>query len=165
MAVALIPGVGLNPQLDCNEPCPRPTSVCIASFNSVTAGFSVADCVAGFAAMAGDIAATWMSSKIVGGFFSGIASVLGKSALGIQVMLAVGVTEAAFPAAAQYISSVAGLLAGWAVGSPLGYSPDWARGSKYGAKLNDAIDDWITPGPAQPSPISQPTGPQNRKPR
>jgi hypothetical protein len=165
MAVALIPGVGLNPQLDCNEPCPMPTSVCIASFNTVTAGFSAADCVAGFAAMTADIAASWMSSKIAGGACSKIAGILGKSALGIQTMLVVGVAESAVPNSTEVVSQVAKLLMGWILGSPLGYSPGWAPGGKYGGSLNDAISDLISPAPAPPSPSSPPSFPKNRTPR
>ena len=160
MAVALLPGVGLNPQLDCNEPCPMPTSVCIASFNTVTAGLSAADCVAGFAAMTADIAATWMSSKIVGGAFkmAGIVvtAILDKVALGIQVQLAVGVVAATVPTSAEYLNSVASQLAGWLLGSPLGYSRENAPGNEYGSKLNDAINNWISPSPAlPPAPPSQ----------
>jgi hypothetical protein len=173
MAVALIPGAGLNPQLDCNEPCAMPTSVCIASFNTVTAGFTAADCVAGFSAMAADIAVTWLSSKVVGGAsrFAGarIAAGLGKSALGIQTMLAAGMVASAFPTAAEYVSSVGNLLAGWMVGSPLGYSREKAKGNVYGARANDAISDWISPAPdlppAPPPPPSPPAGSKARRPR
>ena len=169
MAVALIPGVGLNPQLDCNEPCAMPSSVCIASFNTVTAGFTVADCVAGFADMAADIAATWFSSKIAGGVGkvagAKIAAILGKVAYGTQVQLAVGVVASSFPTAAEYLSSVTSLLAG----SPLGYSREGAPGNDYGAKLNDAINDWISPAPtlapALPTPSSPAAGAQTRKAR
>jgi hypothetical protein len=169
MAVALLPGVGLNPQLDCNEPCPMPTSVCIASFNTVTAGLSAADCVAGFAAMTADIAASWMSSKIVGGACSKIAEILGKSALGIQTMLVVGVVGSEFPKSAEVVSQVAKLLGGWVLGSPLGYSRKRAIGNVYGGEANDAINDWLSPTPAlppaQPSPASPTTSPKTGKPR
>jgi hypothetical protein len=173
MAVALIPGAGLNLQLDCNEPCAMPTSVCIASFNTVTAGFTVADCIAGFAAMAADIAVTWLSAKIVGGVGkmagAGIAAVLGRSALGIQTMLAVGVVASAFPTTTAYVGAVANLLGGWVAGSPLGYSPDWALiNNVYPSEANNAINDWISPTPTLPNtPPSSlpPTSPQTRKTR
>ncbi len=161
MAVALIPRIGLNLQLDCNEPCPMPTSTCVASFNTVEVGFSRADCLAGFAAMLADVAVTWASSKIVGGAFklagAGMTKVLGKSVRGIQTMLTAGLVAAAFPTTAEYIGSVSNLVVGWVVGSPLGYSPDFAPGGGYGGKLNEAINDSIAPAPTSSS--TPPNGP------
>ncbi len=154
MAVALIPGAGLNLQLDCNEPCPMPTSTCVASFNTVYGGFSLADCLAGFAAMIGDVAVTWLSSKIAGGILKGagalVTGVLAEVAGGIEVMLMAGLASVAFPIASQYLSGAANLVVGWMVGSPLGYSFPWAPGNVYGGKLNDAVNDWISPPPPPP---------------
>jgi hypothetical protein len=159
MAVALIPVVGLNLQLDCNNPCSMPTSTCVASFNTVTAGFTLADCIAGFVAMAVDVAITWLSSKIVGGIFKGIGAILGKFNWGITVMLAGGVIGSRFPRAAEFVSQTASLLLGWAVGSPLGYSAGWAPVGTLGGMANDAVNDWISPSPAPPAASPSSTAP------
>lgn len=171
MAVALVPVAGLNLQLDCNEPCPMPTSTCIASLNTVLVGFSFADCIAGFAAMTADIAMTWLSGKIVGGVFklagAIVERVLARSATGITAMLTAGIAASAFPRASAFLGGTANLLLGWVVGSPLGYSPDWAGVNYvYPASKNDAINDWISPPPSRSPPASAPTtgasGPRRR---
>lgn len=167
MAVALVPVVGLNLQLDCNNPCPMPTSTCVASLNTVTAGFSLADCIAGFVSMAVDVAITWLSSKIVGGIFKGIGAMLGKLNWGITVMLVAGVVGSRFPRAAEFVSQTASLLLGWLVGSPLGYSAGWSPVGVLGGRANDAINDWISPAPASPAalpPSSTPASPPGRRP-
>jgi hypothetical protein len=160
MAVALIPGAGLNLQLDCNEPCAIPTSICVASLNTVTAGFSMADCLGGFAAMIGDIAVTYISGKIAGAIMAGagavITGILAEVAGGIEVMLMGGIVAAAFPTAAHYLGAVATQVVGWMVGSPLGYSFSWAPGSVHGGELNDAVNDYISPAPPAASPPGTP---------
>lgn len=160
MAVALVPVVGINLQLDCNEPCAMPTSVCIASLNTVKAGFTLMDCLAGFAAMACDIAVTWISGQIAGFIVKGagavITGILAEVAGGIEAMLVAGVVASAFPTVTYYLGAVTTQLVGWAVGSPLGYSYSWAPGSVYGGKANDALNDWISPTPTAPTPASPP---------
>ena len=161
MAVALIPVVGLNLQVDCNEPCAMPTSTCVASLNTVTGGFSLADCLAGFAAMAADVAITYISGKIASGIMSAAGSaltnVLSRSVLGNTIMLGAGVAASAFPTVATYVGGVATQLVGWAVGSPLGYSFDINHNlSSVGGSLNDSINDWISPAPPAPAPPPSP---------
>jgi hypothetical protein len=158
MAVALIPGAGLNLQLDCNTPCALPTSICVASLNTVMAGFSLADCLAGFAAMIADIAVTYLSGKIAQGLVAGagavVAGILAEVAGGLEIMLVAGVAAAAFPTAAEFLGKAAEQVVGWMIGSPLGYSFSWAPGNVYGAALNDAVNDYISPSPAPTAPPS-----------
>ncbi|HZL18190.1 MAG TPA: hypothetical protein VFG23_10630 [Polyangia bacterium] len=167
MAVALVPVLGLNLQLDCNEPCAFPSSTCVATFNTVAAGFTLGDCVGGFAAMIGDIAVALISSKIAGAITKGagaiVMGILAEVSGGITVMLAAGLAAATFPTVAYYLGAVSDLVVGWAVGSPLGYSLSWAPGNVYGGKLNDWINntfsDYISPTPPPPLPPASTTTP------
>jgi hypothetical protein len=166
MAVALIPMVGLNLQLDCNEPCALPTSTCVASFNTVKAGFTGMDCLAGFASMITDIAVTWISGKIAGALTKGagaaITGILARVGDGVTVMLAAGVVASAFPTVTYYLGATTNLVVGWMVGSPLGYSFGWAPGNVYGGKLNDAVNDYISPTPTPPPSLPPSTPPPTR---
>jgi hypothetical protein len=152
MAVAVIPFAGINLQLDCNEPCPMPTSYCDASSNTVLAGFTAGDCVGGFAAMASDIAITYIVSKVAGFakdlIGEGLAALLGALGDGVP-LLVVGLAGAAFPTTAAYVSMGTEMVIGWMVGTPLGWSPSWAPGSNYGGKLNQLLNDTFSsaPGP------------------
>ena len=149
MAAAAIPFVGLNPQLDCDEPFPMPTSICIASFNTVHVGMTGADILAGLLAGAVDSLLTWFVGKIAGGIANAIlGSVLGL--LGPEALLlgwALGADE------------VLKLPISWLIGTPLGYSYQhgvFGLGSTYGAKLNDFINDHVSKPPkiAPPPPAS-----------
>jgi hypothetical protein len=150
MAVALVPFVGLNLQLDCSEPLPLSTSLVCASFNDVSAGFTMKDCIAGFVAMRVDQLYVFLVGKIVEGAGNVFLYVLGKSVAGNVAMLAGGVLAAAFPKTAAYLGALASQIAGWAIGTPLGYSRDlpWTG---LGGKLNDAVNDWISPTPTAPA--------------
>jgi hypothetical protein len=66
LAVAVVPMVGINAQLDCANPCPTPTSVAIASTNTVLAGFTLGDFVGGVAAGVSDTLITWLVDNISG---------------------------------------------------------------------------------------------------
>jgi hypothetical protein len=154
MAVALVPFVGLNLQLDCCEPLPLSTSLVCASFNDVSAGFTLRDCIAGFVAMRVDQLYVFLVGAVTG-VLSKVASTaltfaLGKFVATNTAMLAIGVVAAAFPTTAAYIGAVANQLVGWTIGSPLGYSFDlpW---TSLGGKLNDTITEWISPTPNAPA--------------
>jgi hypothetical protein len=125
----------------------------------VEVGFTVADCLGGYAAMAADTAVTWAATKFIGSVagVAGaegkdavgiIASVLGKQALAIHATAAAKAGIAARPATAEGIRAVSNLAAGFIVGSPLGYSRKHAEGSVYGAAINDGLADLISPTPA-----------------
>lgn len=87
-----------GPQLDCNEPCPLPTSAVFAP-NTVVAGMTVGDVVAGVISAAITSAFVYATGKAVG---------RGGKAFGI--------------ADDSLASSVGSLLVGVTAGSPLGYS-------------------------------------------
>jgi hypothetical protein len=172
MAVAVDGDLGLNLQLDCNEPCPAPSSLCVASFNTVKAGFTVGDCVGGYAAMAADTAVSWAASKFIGGVAKKaagpIAKQLGKSAWATHAMAAAKAGIAAHPATAESIRAAANVAASFVVGSPLGYSPQFAGVNVvYPSENSDAINDQLPPAlglpAASPSPTSSPKGPQAPK--
>lgn len=154
MALAVVPVVGINMQLDCNEPCAAPTSVCIASFNTVEAGFTLADCMAGLGGMLSDTALTFLAGKVTGlvskGAAAGLEKMLSKIGTGAPVLL-VGVAMAAFPKVATYVEGITSTVIGWAVGSPLGHSFSWAPGSKLGSDANDAITEYLSPTPTPPA--------------
>jgi hypothetical protein len=153
MAVATIPIAGLNMQLDCNDPIALPTSMCVASLNTVFAGFTPGDAIGGFAAMLSDIALTFIVGKVAGLITQGSAKVL-ASALGAVAgpvpLMVVGVAMTAFPTAAAYVSGTSNMVVGWLIGTPLGYSVQDAPGSAYGAKLNDSVNDYFAK-PTSPS--------------
>lgn len=163
MAVGVIPFVGLNLQLDCNDvPCAMPTSVCIASFNTVHAGLTLADVLAGFAAMVVDIAITWLVGELAGAIASGLGSLavgaLGEvlALLGPEALLIGGLVGIV---AGPVIHDAAKMVIGWLIGTPLGYSytgtvagVPLGPGSTYGGKLNDIINDHISPTPTPPAP-------------
>ncbi|HVT09343.1 MAG TPA: hypothetical protein VHO67_17910 [Polyangia bacterium] len=162
LAVGVIPFVGLNLQLDCNDvPCAMPTSVCIASFNTVHAGLTLTDVLAGFAAMVVDIAITWLVGEIAGAIASGLGSLavgaLGEvlALLGPEALLIGGLAGIV---AGPVIHDAAKMVIGWLIGTPLGYSytgtvagVPLGPGSTYGGKLNDIINDHISPTPKPPA--------------
>jgi hypothetical protein len=164
LAVALIPGAGLNMQLDCNEPCPMPTSICVASFNTVYAGFSLADFIGGLVAMIADTAITWVVGEIadvitgaLGGLaIAGLGEVL--ALLGPEALLVGAIAEIV---AGPVIHEAVKMGIGWLIGTPLGYSYTGAvpgtggrvhfgPGSTYGGQFNDFINDSISPTPTAP---------------
>jgi hypothetical protein len=129
MAVATGGLIGLNAQLDCGEPCPMPTSTCIASMNTVHAGLTDADVRIGFRAMVIDAAITWLVGKVVGGLTARGCGRLGHvlGLLGIEALTDVTVRKATHEPLK--------MLLGWFVGTPLGYS--------FPANLNDFVHDHI----------------------
>ncbi|HXI58130.1 MAG TPA: hypothetical protein VNO55_18820 [Polyangia bacterium] len=159
MAVALVPFVGLNLQLDCSEPLPLNTSLVVASFNDVSAGFTLRDCIAGFVAMRVDQLYVFLVGAVIGKAANGFVALLGKTVIGNMAMLAGGVVAAAFPKTAAYLGAVATQLVGWIVGTPLGYSKE-SKLSSLGGKLNDSITEWISPTPTPPAP--SPSTPPSR---
>lgn len=154
MAAALVPYVGLNLQLDCDEPCPAPTSMCVASFNTVYCGMTGADIFAGFVAGAVDTALTWFVSyiagKITNGVLGPILGLFGPEALLLGWLFG--------------LDEIVKVPVGWMLGTPLGYSYEGniggllgthkysAPGSKYGGQLNDWLNDHISPAPKAPPP-------------
>jgi hypothetical protein len=149
MAVALIPLLGINLQLDCGDaPCALPTSVCVATLNPVKVGFTLSDAMGGFAAMGFDIALTFIVSKGVGmavdkGFFA----MMGPLAKSFEAVFAARLRH---PSIEYSIMKGLGILVGWAVSSPLGYSVE-TRWNKWGL-LNDSVNDSLSPSPAKPKP-------------
>lgn len=164
LAVACIPFVGINLQLDCNDipwmgkataSLPAPTSICIASFNTVLAGFTLRDFVAGLVAGLTDAVIVFVVSKIAGFIVEELAPALIGALLGPEALLAVGLVGVAFPVAFQVAQDGLEMLIGWGIGTPLGYSPNPDEHSipigivsKYGGKLNEALNNWISPAPA-----------------
>lgn len=146
MAVAVVPIVGINTQLDCNDvPCALPTSICIASLNTVHVGFSLGDFIGGLIAGAVDVGISYLVSKVVGTALpKGLMALLGKSTTGIRVMLVVGIVSSRFPRARRVVEDGIKMNLGWCLGTPLGYSHSWAPGSNYGGKINDGINDWTS---------------------
>jgi hypothetical protein len=159
MAAAVIPYAGLNLQLDCDEPFPLPTSMCTASLNTVYLGMTGADIFAGFVAGAVDSALTWFVGKIAGAItnwaLGGILGLFGPEALLLGWLFG--------------LDEIVKLPVGWMLGTPLGYSYEGnlfgllgthkytAPGSKYGAKLNDFLNDHISKSPKLPSPSGSST--------
>ncbi len=164
LAVAVIPGAGLNMQLDCNEPCALPTSICVASLNTVYAGFSLADFIGGFVAMVVDIAITWLVGEIAG-FLTDVLGGLAIAGLG-EVLALLGPEALLVGAMAEMvigpvIHEAVKMGIGWLIGTPLGYSyvgevpgthggAHFGPGSTYGGKFNDYINDNISPTPTAP---------------
>jgi hypothetical protein len=140
MAVAIGGLSGVNLQLDCGDPLPGPTSTCIASLNTVHAGLTGADVLAGAATMVVDSAITWFVAKLSGaltaGAFRGVGRVL--RLLGIEELM-----DATFQKASR---EPVKMLLGWFFGTPLGYSlpaehHHWlAPGSTYGSNLDRFIE-------------------------
>ena len=168
LAVAVIPGAGLNMQLDCNEPCALPTSICVASLNTVTAGFTLADFIGGFVAMVVDIAITWAVGEVAdlgAGLLGGLATAgLGEvlALLGPEALLVGGIVAIV---AGPVIHEAVKMGIGWLIGTPLGYSytgpvpgthgkEHFGPGSTYGGKLNDYINENISPTPKPAPPPS-----------
>lgn len=158
LAVAVIPGAGLNMQLDCNEPCALPTSICVASLNTVYAGFSLGDFIGGFVAMVVDIGITYVVGEIadvitgaLGGLaIAGLGEVL--ALLGPEALLVGAVVEIV---AGPVIHEAVKMGIGWLIGTPLGYSytgpvpgtgggAHFGPGSTYGGKANDYINDHVS---------------------
>ncbi len=146
MAVALPGGLGL--QLDCGEPCPWPSSLCIASLNTVHAGLTTADAVAGFGAMVVDLALTWALGKVAGVLttalqqqaFNALGYVL--SLLGPDVRLVAALDTAM----ARETGEVVKTVMGWFIGTPLGYSTKVAVLDDRQLNWNPfAVDGHVTP--------------------
>lgn len=149
MAVALIPMVGINLQLDCCDPCALPFGMCFASFNTVKCGFTAGDCIGGFAAMVVDIGWSFVVSKVAGKLtkLAGavLASSLGAVADGVPLFV-VGLASAAFPSASKFVADATTMVFGWIIGTPLGYSFPTPWGS-LGGKLNDKVNDYFADPP------------------
>ncbi len=151
MAAAAIPFAGLNPQLDCDEPFPLPTSVCVASFNTVHVGLTGMDILGGLLAGAVDSLITWVVGKVAGGLtdfvLGGVLGLLGPEALLLGWLL--GADE------------IVKLPISWLIGTPLGYSYQHGMaglGSTFGGRLNDFINDHVSkPSKAAP-PATAPSG-------
>jgi hypothetical protein len=149
LAVAAIPMVGINLQLDCGDPCPTPTGFALAMTNTVLAGFTLGDFVGGLVAGASDLLITWLVSAISGAAVKkGLPALVGAIA-GPEGVLVVGLVGAAFPVPFAMAEAKLSQYIGWCIGTPLGFSYKWAPGNKYGAKLNDALNDHISPTPTR----------------
>ena len=123
MAVAVYPGVGLNVQLDCGDPCPLPSSVCIASFSTVHAGLTAVDILGGYDAMRVDLVLSWLFGEVAGVLANalrgpvcrGMGNVLALLAPDAKLLLAALETLAGSTA-----HQLARLVIGWFIGTPLG---------------------------------------------
>jgi hypothetical protein len=142
LAVALVPLAGINPQLDCNEPYPKPTSMCIASFATVEAGFTLGDFIGGVVAMASDVFFTWLVSTISS---KAIPWAI-EAAFGIEGLLVAGLFGAAFPVAGEYAKEMGEMAVGWFIGTPLGYSFPFPW-TGWGGAINDFFNDLFSPTP------------------
>jgi len=152
LAVACFPMVGLNLQLDCGDPCPTPTSLAIASTNTVLAGFTLGDAIGGLVAGVSDFLITWVVSTISGAIVKDGVPALLAALLGPEAVLAVGLVGAVAPVSFAIAEAKLGQYIGWMIGTPLGFSYDWAPGSKYGGKLNDYLNDHISNYISPPTP-------------
>jgi hypothetical protein len=152
LAVACIPFVGINLQLDCDDPCPMPTSVAIASTNTVLAGFTLGDAVGGLVAGISDCLITWVVGEITGALMDRVLPAAIGAIFGPEAVLAVGLVGAAFPVSYALVESKLSQYLGWAIGTPLGFSYSWAPGSKYGGQLNEYLDEHISNAISPPGP-------------
>lgn len=166
MAVALVPMVGINMQLDCDDPAPMPTSTCVASLNTVYAGFTLGDCLGGFAVMFIDSLWVFIVGEITGAIVAGagavIAGVLAEISGG-AALLAAGLIAAANPTLMAYVAGIPQLILGYMIGTPLGYSFDFPpfggtgeNGNPVGwtgagGTVNDAVTEFFSPTPALPA--------------
>ncbi len=166
MAVAVYPLIGINLQLDCQQlpaPLPLPTSVCIASFNTVSAGFTWGDFFGGVFAMLFDALVTYavnlVVAKLPGGLSKLAPAAWRAAASGVLGRIAgtvVGrVTIAVLRQTAKigFDGSAFGqiLLGMFVFGTPLGYSYKNAPVGKYSGDINDVINDTFSPDPPTPS--------------
>ncbi|WP_394844462.1 hypothetical protein LZC95_46335 [Pendulispora brunnea] len=171
MAVSLIPWVGLNLQLDCQDfPIPpAPTSICIASFNTVRAGFTGMDALGGALAMLFDSAYVWVLNGVLSFGGSALSNAMQKGLSGctsgvLRSISRMGFVSPSFVRTAAYwlstearefwtsapnaIPAVASyLLSTFGVGSPLGYSGSYTPGGSWSGGANDAINDYVSPSP------------------
>jgi hypothetical protein len=134
----------IGPQLHCNDlPIPglNPTCPCFTGFTisilnlTVRAGFSLADFVASMAAAYYDIIVTAAIAFVAGK----IGDVVGKTVGGLVLAsLPVGFAQLVFAIVApDIISTYMGTLVGWAIGTPLGWSPSWSLYSKVTTEKKD----------------------------
>jgi len=140
MAVALYPGVGLNVQLDCGDPCPLPSSICIASFNTVHVGLTPVDILFGHPAMRADLLLTWLFGEVAGVLASGLQKSVCRQLGPVLALLAPDAKllfAALDTAAGPTVKRLAGMAIGWFLGTPLGYS--YTGPSPVGG-------DWKPPG-------------------
>lgn len=171
MAVAVIPWVGINLQLDCQDfPLPPlPTSMCIASLNTVKAGFSAADFWGGLLAMLGDMAFMWLLNGVMSFAGNAAGNAMSNGLRGctsgvLRGIFNTGRISPSFLRTAAYwlrpdarawwgqASNVVPALVGWGlgtfgIGSPLGYSPEYTPGGTAGGNLNSWINDNVSPSP------------------
>lgn len=181
MAVALIPWVGLNLQLDCQDfPLPPlPTSTCVASFNTVRASFTMADALGGFMSMLFDMAFLWVLNGVLSFAGSALGNVMSKGLSGatsgvLRNMFTMGRISPSFLRTAVYWlgtdarvwwgtasnvvpAAVTYLLGTFGIGSPLGYSAGYTPGGTWGGNTNSAINDYFSPSP---TPIAPPGAPR-----
>jgi len=155
LAVAVIPMVGINVQLDCGDPCPTPTGFAIASTNTVLAGFTLGDFVGGLAAGVSDLLITWLVNRVSGILVKEGLPFLVDAIAGPEAVLIVGLVGAAFPVPFAIAEAKLSQYIGWMIGTPLGFSyqskklPLLGAGSTYGAKVNDALNDFFSPTPTR----------------
>ena len=144
---------GLGLQLDCGEPAPLPSSLCIASFNTVRVGVTNVDVIGGIAAMATDTGLTWAFGKVAGVLATGLQGKVCEklgNVLGLLGPPARSVSAALGTAAARPTQELVKMVIGWFIGTPVGYSYEgpllggdnfnWhALGNDYGSEINNRV--------------------------
>lgn len=141
-AVGLLFAIG--PQLHCNDlpipglnpTCPGFTGFDLSILNlTVRAGFGLADFIGSMAGAYYDILATAAIAFVAGKIGDGIGKVVGGL---VMECLPVGFAQLAFAIIApDILSSYLGQFVGWAIGSPLGWSPSWSLYSKLTTEKKD----------------------------
>lgn len=141
IAVALM--LFVNPQLHCEGPltCPPAPTGAVLAPNTVVAGMSIGDFIAGFITMALTSAVAFglahLLDKAIPAVASGIMNTLVR-VVSPRIMLPVTVLGVAltkaFPSGTALANTVAETVIGWGIGSPTGYS---FGASPLGGLLND----------------------------
>jgi len=165
MAVAVYPLIGINVQLDCQQlpaPLPLPTSTCIASFNTVSAGFTWGDFFGGCFAMLFDAGVTYIVNVAVGKLPGGLgklapaawraaaSGVLGKVAGTAVGRVAIAVLRQTAKIGFDGSAFVQILLGTFVFGTPLGYSYSKSIVGSQTEGLNNTINNAFSPDPPKP---------------
>jgi hypothetical protein len=150
IAVALF--LVANPQLDCASitqnalPLGLPTGIVIAP-NTVVAGLTLGDLIAGILSMVLVSAATfaigavlsWGLPKLGTGILNGLIRILPPEIMLPATLIGVALAQLS-PAATTIVKTAISTVIGWAVGSPMGFSFNFAPlGS-----LSSPIGSWTT---------------------
>lgn len=158
IAVALM--LYANPQLHCETPLPPlPTGVVLAP-NTVVAGLTLGDLLAGILSMVLTSALTWGLSKAVPWLTGKLTSTIMGGLIRVvptRIMLPATILGAAlaqhFPITTAIGTQAINIAIGWAVGSPMGFSFDPAHGG-----FQSPFGNILTPKDDQGGSLADPIG-------